>query len=731
MSAPLILAAVALGAWVYLLLFRGWFWLFRERDTSPLRVISRRSPSVVAVVPARNEGDCIERALRSLAAQDYAGEFHIIVVDDQSTDDTVERIMDLRSPRIDAIQGSPRPAGWTGKLWALRQGIAAADAYEPEFLWLTDADIVHTPDNLSQLVMRAEAGGFTLVSLMAKLSCESASEKFLIPAFVFFFAMLFPFSWVNRPSGKTAAAAGGCMLVRRSALAAAGSIDCIRAEIIDDCALARRLKNEGPIWLGLTSRATSIRSYPRFGEIRAMVSRSAFAQLHYSWAMLVLTILGLGAIYLAPPLLVVFAGGVARIAAAFAWIFMALALTPILRFYGRSPLWGLALPAIAGCYAAFTLDSAVQFLRGRGGMWKGRAYPPSRPTPLRRDEDVVGRVGRLQPAAYPHPKIRAANLSFPPARQLRCCATAPTPQGGGRFSAHAMAPVNGGGKLSSGKTHRDENFPVASLLIAPQHRGIILAFYRFVREADDIADHAHASADEKLRLLDEMQRSLLGETGAIESGIRLREQLAQRGITNRHALDLLEAFRRDVTKLRYLDWDDLVDYCSVSAMPVGRFVLDVHGESPAIWPFNDALCAALQIINHLQDCGPDYRSLNRVYIPVDAFAAAGTTPEALAEAPASSQLRAAIRDVATRNQTLLERSSSFAQAIRDRRLSLEVSVIHRLASDLNRRLLVRDPLSERVHHGRAEATILGVSAVTRQLLIAGLRRKRTAMAEAR
>jgi hydroxysqualene synthase len=223
----------------------------------------------------------------------------------------------------------------------------------------------------------------------------------------------------------------------------------------------------------------------------------------------------------------------------------------------------------------------------------------------------------------------------------------------------------------------------------------------------------------------------VGETDAVESGTRLRELLAQRGITNRHALDLLGAFRRDVTKLRYRDWDDLVDYCSVSAMPVGRFVLDVHGESPAIWPLNDALCAALQIINHLQDCGQDYAALNRVYIPLDAFAAARTTPEALAEAPASPQLRAALRDVATRNQALLERASAFAQTIHDRRLSLEVSVIHRLASDLNRRLLVRDPLSERVHHGRAEVAMLGLFAVTRQLLMAGLRRKRTVMAEAR
>lgn len=683
MTAPAILAILSLGAWLYLILFRGGFWLFRERDTARLPAVGQyRWPSVVAVVPARNEADCVERALESLAAQDYSGEFHIIVVDDQSTDDTAERIRNLHSPRISAIEGSPRPEGWTGKLWALRQGIAAADVFQPEFLWLTDADIVHTPDNLSQLASRADTGNFALVSLMAKLSCDSAAEKFLIPAFVFFFAMLFPFSWVNRRLTKTAAAAGGCMLVRRTSLAAAGSIDAIHAEIIDDCALAQRLKKQGPIWLGLTSRATSIRAYRHFGEIRTMVSRSAFAQLHYSWAMLVLTILGLGAVYLAPPLLVVFGTGVARIAAALAWICMVLAAVPILLFYRRSPAWGLTLPAIAGCYAGFTLDSAVQYLLGRGGMWKGR----------------VQAAGSVNSADVP---------SSSPGKRM-------------------VAP----GDLSSGKTHREENFPVASLLIAPQHRGIILAFYRFVREADDIADHAQASVDEKLHLLDRMRRSLLGEIDEVESGIRLRAQLAERGITHRHALDLLEAFRRDVTKLRYRDWDDLVDYCSVSAMPVGRFVLDVHGESSSIWPLNDALCAALQIINHLQDCGRDYRSLNRVYIPLDAFAAAGSTPEALSGAAASPQLRAAIREVARQNETLLERSAAFAQTIRDRRLSLEVSVIHRLACDLNRHLLVRDPLSERVHHGRAEAILLGISAVTRQLVAAGLRRKRTVLAGA-
>ncbi len=696
MNVSLVIAVVSLAAWVYMLAFRGMFWLCRERDERTearnARGLSAKGrgklPSVVAVVPARNESDCIERALRSLEVQDYPGEFRIVVVDDQSTDDTATRVRRVRSDRISLVSGRARPPGWTGKPWALQQGADAAADWQPEFLWLTDADIVHATDNLSRLVDRAEDGDLALASLMVKLSCETAAERLLIPAFVFFFAMLYPFAWVNNPKRKTAAAAGGCMLVRRRTLLAAGGIGAIRGVIIDDCALARRLKSQGPIWLGLTSRAFSIRPYGRFEDIRAMVARSAFAQLHYSWTMAVLTMVAIGDVYVAPPVLAIFADGPARFAAAAAWLAMAGSLIPMLRFYGRNPVWGFALPVTAACYAGFTLDSAIQHWRGRGGMWKGRAL-----------------------AGTHTPRL---------ARQCRADARGAPPAGPKSLPAISSRspPSKGDGVLapSSGKGHRDENFPVASLLIAPHHRSIILAFYRFVREADDIADHAEASPEEKLRLLDEMRRALVGESTVVESGVRLRDLLAQRRITNRHALDLLEAFRRDVTKLRYRDWDDLVDYCSVSAMPVGRFVLDVHGESPSIWPLNDALCATLQIINHLQDCGRDYRNLDRVYIPLDAFAAAGSAPEALGQAPASPELKLAIHSVAKRNEALLQQAAGFADAIQDRRLSLEVTVIHRLAVDLNQRLLARDPLSQRVHHRRAEAAILGVAAVVPQLL---------------
>ena len=262
--------------------------------------------------------------------------------------------------------------------------------------------------------------------------------------------------------------------------------------------------------------------------------------------------------------------------------------------------------------------------------------------------------------------------------------------------------------LQSGKGHTDENFPVASVLIHPRHRPAILAFYRFVRAADDIADNATAEPSEKLRLLERMLKSLHGEDDVPE-GLGLRAELAKNKLTSQHAEDLLEAFRRDVTKLRYDDWDDLCDYCRYSASPVGRYVLDVHGESRELWPYNDKLCTALQIINHLQDCAMDYRELNRVYIPIDALTAAGLGVEALDSASSPPALRSVIVGLAGRVSELLKDSKPFARGIQDARLALEVSVIHELAGDLTRRLKTHDPLCDRVHHRKSEA--LGLAAL--------------------
>jgi squalene synthase HpnC len=260
----------------------------------------------------------------------------------------------------------------------------------------------------------------------------------------------------------------------------------------------------------------------------------------------------------------------------------------------------------------------------------------------------------------------------------------------------------------SGKGHRDENFPVASRLIHPRHRAPILAFYEFVRTADDIADHSALAPQEKLALMDRLEATLLGQSNDDPVGVALRSQLAARQLSPRHAQDLLAAFRMDVTKLRYRDWDELIGYCTYSAMPVGRFVLDVHGESRATWPANDALCAALQIINHLQDCGKDYRQLNRVYIPLDVFAETDANVDELGAGHASARLLQCIHQLASRTGVLLRDSKAFSASIEDTRLALEVAVIQTFAERLVRLLTQRDPLSERVHLGKAGIAGFGV-----------------------
>jgi squalene synthase HpnC len=270
--------------------------------------------------------------------------------------------------------------------------------------------------------------------------------------------------------------------------------------------------------------------------------------------------------------------------------------------------------------------------------------------------------------------------------------------------------------LASGKGHSDENFPVASVLIAPAFRAPIMAFYRFARLADDIADHETAPPAEKLARLEAMRAGITGESDAEPSAVALRKVMAERGLDPSHALDLLEAFRRDVTKLRYDSWDDLMDYCRYSAMPVGRFVLDVHGEDRATWPANDALCAALQVINHLQDCGKDFRTIDRVYLPQDMLAVASVRSEELGADQASPALRSVIAALAERCQHLLADAAPFARQIRDRRLGIEVAVIQRLAVSLAARLRRRDPLSERVHHGKAEALLLASGAALGRLV---------------
>lgn len=367
-------AAVAAALWVYLAAFRGRFWSARD-ELSPAGEIPPRS--VAVVIPARDEAPVICRALASLFAQDYPGPLHIIVVDDQSSDGTEAVAREAAvaynaADRLTVLTGPPKPAGWTGKLWAVQLGVAAARRSNPDYLLLTDADIAHGRQSLRRLVAHAEAGGFDLVSLMVRLHCRSAWERLLIPAFVFFFFKLYPPRWVADRQSRTAAAAGGCMLVRPQALERIGGIESIRHEIIDDCALARRVKAGGAIWLGAATGSCSIREYGSWRPIWDMIARCAFAQLGYSTLALIGTVAMMGIIYLAPPLLAIFAEGWARLLGGAAWLIMAAVFVPILRSY-RCPVWlAPLLPAMAAFYTAATIASAVQFWRGRGGSWKGR-----------------------------------------------------------------------------------------------------------------------------------------------------------------------------------------------------------------------------------------------------------------------------------------------------------------------------------------------------------------------
>ena len=380
-----VVSLLPLAIWAYLLLGRGWFWLCRERDDTAAAAEPRAWPSVVAIIPARDEADMIALSVGSLLRQDYPGRFSVVVVDDQSADGTAAAASAAASEvrgadRLKIVGGKGPPPGWTGKLSAMRQGLAEleADPSPPEFVLFTDADIAYAPHVLSRLVAIAHANKIVLTSLMVKLRCESAAERWLVPAFVFFFQMLYPFAWVNDPPRGTAAAAGGCMLVRLATLRTAGGLEAVRGALIDDCALGALMKGQGPIWLGLTEDVHSLRAYPTFADFGRMVARSAFAELRYSPLRLAGALAGMALVYVAPPLFAIFGQGVAQAAGALTWAMMALALMPTLKLYKRPLIGALALPAIAGAYVAFILDSAIQYWRGRGGYWKGRIQAPMR-----------------------------------------------------------------------------------------------------------------------------------------------------------------------------------------------------------------------------------------------------------------------------------------------------------------------------------------------------------------
>ena len=398
------ITVLSLAIWVILLGFRGQFWQADQQlDVQSTELESL--PSVCAVIPARNEAELLPVALRSLLQQDYPS-LHIILVDDQSTDGTgnvaqqVAQDLDKTS-QLDVISAQPLPPSWTGKLWAIEQGILYADKLtpQPDYFLLTDADIEHDSGNLRQLITKAQQENLELVSLMVLLRCQSFWEQFLIPAFVFFFQKLYPFRWVNAPDNSTAAAAGGCILIHREALKRIGGIQVVRQALIDDCALADAVKSSttqkgiltrltssivredagGRIWLGLTNSTRSLRPYPTLSSIWNLVARTAFTQLNYSPWLLVGTLIGMILIYVVPPVSVIlgaFTGNwLVAIAGLVSWLLMAIAYLPTLRLYQRSPLLAFCLPAIAFLYTLMTLDSALRHWRGEGGAWKGRVYP--------------------------------------------------------------------------------------------------------------------------------------------------------------------------------------------------------------------------------------------------------------------------------------------------------------------------------------------------------------------
>ncbi|WP_213805528.1 glycosyltransferase [Granulicella sp. dw_53] len=369
-------AVVSFGIWLWLLAGHGGFW--RSGPVLGVATPVVRRLKVTAVVPARNEAEHVVEMLRSLLAQRFDGDLRVVLVDDNSTDGTGELARELAAgdARLRVVSGEPLKAGWSGKMWTVSQGLRQAEALEADYVLLADADIVHGPGHVELLLSKAEREGLGLVSEMVRLRCEGFAERATIPAFVFFFQMLYPFRWVNDKSRATAAAAGGTMLVSREALDRVGGVDRIRGALIDDVALAREIKREGyGIWLGHAEETWSGRRYADFGEVWEMIARTAYVQLGYSPWMLLGTCVGMMVIYVEPVLASLFRSGAVRGLGVICWMMMAAAFQPTLRRYRRSPLWGLALPAIALFYTAATVGSAVRSYRGQGGRWKDRVYP--------------------------------------------------------------------------------------------------------------------------------------------------------------------------------------------------------------------------------------------------------------------------------------------------------------------------------------------------------------------
>jgi hopene-associated glycosyltransferase HpnB len=378
-----ILGIVTLAIWLHLFFGRGWFWrvknLVADADRAKPQDVF---PKIIAVVPARNEAETIGEVLTSLLKQDYPGAFSIVVVDDHSEDATaaIASRVSLEhgaEEKVRVVAASALPEGWTGKLWALNEGVVTTAAEAPAFYWFTDADITHAPGTLHRLVARAEQDNLGLGSFMVLLQSKTLPERALIPAFLYFFLMLYPPRWIADEDLSTAGAAGGCILLRREALERIGGLASIRGEVIDDCALARAVKESGGrVWMGLTRESASLRAYGTFGEIRDLIARTAFTQLRYSTLFLAGTLVGMFLTYVAPLLLLFSHESTARLLGLLAWLLMTLSFLPTVRFYRLSPAWAPLLPLTALFYSYATWFSAARYWMGKGGLWKGRAQAP-------------------------------------------------------------------------------------------------------------------------------------------------------------------------------------------------------------------------------------------------------------------------------------------------------------------------------------------------------------------
>ncbi|MFY7884799.1 MAG: glycosyltransferase [Dolichospermum sp.] len=380
------LTLLSLVIWLFLILFWGQFWRVNHQlEANQDKDIDNNTlPTVCVIIPARNEADVIPVSLRSLLLQDYPGKFTIFLVDDQSSDGTANVAQEVahnldKTQQLQIVTSTSLPPGWTGKLWAMEQGLQTASTLTPDYFLLTDADIEHHPSNLRRLVAKAEAQKLDLVSIMVRLRCQSFWEQLLIPAFVFFFQKLYPFSWVNNPKKANAAAAGGCILIHSEALNRIGGLQIIRQALIDDCSLAKAVKStHGKIWLGLSTLTYSLRPYDSLKTIWDMVARSAYTQLNYSPFLLIGSLLGMTLVYLLPPIAIIFGlvlgNWIITLISFIGYLLMTFAYFPIIRFYKCSPVFAFSLPIIAFLYTSMTIDSALQHWQGRGGAWKGRVY---------------------------------------------------------------------------------------------------------------------------------------------------------------------------------------------------------------------------------------------------------------------------------------------------------------------------------------------------------------------